>query len=114
MVDKASFIVSVVGAGQMGRGICQSFAMSGYNVQMMDVSLEALKKGKSFIENQLLKGETKAKWDSSFVKSCLERISLVESTEGLSSSNLVIEAATENKELKAKIFKNLDLSLIHI
>jgi len=108
VVDKASFIVSVVGAGQMGRGICQSFAMSGYNVQMMDVSSDALKKGKSFIENQLLKGESKGKWDNDFVKSCLERISLVESIEGLSSSNLVIEAATENKELKAKIFKNLD------
>ena len=72
MVDKTSFVVSVVGAGQMGRGICQSFAMSGYNVQMMDISIEALEKGKGFIENQLLKGESKGKWDNGFVKSCLK------------------------------------------
>tara|TARA_B100000925_G_C22010950_1_gene476461 strand:+ start:9935 stop:10900 length:966 start_codon:yes stop_codon:yes gene_type:complete len=108
VVDKANFVVSVVGAGQMGRGICQSFAMSDFAVQMMDVSAEALERGKSFIENQLLKGESKGKWDSNYVKSCLEKISLVQSIEELSSSNLVIEAATENKELKAKIFKDLD------
>jgi 3-hydroxybutyryl-CoA dehydrogenase len=108
VIDKNSYTVSVVGAGQMGRGICQSFAMSGFRVQMMDVSSEALKRGKEFIENQLLKGEKKEKWDGNFVKTTLSNISLVEDVEGLSNSNIVIEAATENKELKAKIFKNLD------
>jgi 3-hydroxybutyryl-CoA dehydrogenase len=108
VIDKNSYTVSVVGAGQMGRGICQSFAMSGFRVQMMDVSSEALKRGKEFIENQLFKGEKKEKWDGNFVKTTLSNISLVEDVEGLSNSNIVIEAATENKELKAKIFKNLD------
>jgi 3-hydroxybutyryl-CoA dehydrogenase len=108
VVDKASFVVSIVGAGQMGRGICQSFAMSGYTVQLMDVNSDTLKAGKQFIENQLLKGESKGKWDREFVQDTLEKITLVESTDGLSNSNLVIEAATENKNLKVKIFESLD------
>ncbi len=107
MVDKASYIVSVIGAGQMGRGICQSFAMSGFKVQMMDVSEESLTNGLDFIKKQLDKGQSKGKWDESYVAQAMARISVTSDLNDLGSSDLIIEAATENKEVKAKIFRSL-------
>ena len=108
MVDRAKYIVSVVGAGQMGRGISQSFAMSGFTVQMMDVSEESLAAGVDFIKNQLDKGVTKGKWDDNYVKEVLGKINTTSELKDLSNSSLIIEAATENKEIKASIFKSLD------
>jgi 3-hydroxybutyryl-CoA dehydrogenase len=107
MVDKLNFKVGVIGAGQMGRGISQSFAMSGFSVKIMDVSKESLKNGLVFIDKQLEKGESKGKWDQGFVKQTRSLISSTTELEGLTESNLIIEAATENKSLKAKIFKDL-------
>tara|TARA_X000000950_G_C13876490_1_gene645026 strand:+ start:1319 stop:2173 length:855 start_codon:yes stop_codon:yes gene_type:complete len=106
-MDKSSFNVGVIGAGQMGRGICQTFAMSGYSVKMMDNNPKALYEGVEFIKNQLEKGEKKQKWDESFSKSCLEKISQTSDVSELSICDIVIEAATENKEIKFKIFKGL-------
>ena len=100
--------IGIVGAGQMGRGIAQVAAMSGYQVLVFDVSAEGLKKGLEFIETQLKKGVEKSKWDQAFVSSTMSKISTVSDMNGLKVCDLLIEAATENKAIKFDIFKKLD------
>jgi len=63
--------IGVIGAGQMGRGIAQVGAMTGFEVIMYDVSAEGLKKGHEFIATQLQKGQEKGKWDQTFVQNTL-------------------------------------------
>lgn len=100
--------IGIVGAGQMGRGIAQVAAMSGFEVKIFDVSSEGLKKGMDFIQNQLTKGVEKAKWDQVFVADTMQRISTVSEMSALKDCDLLIEAATENKAIKFDIFKKLD------
>jgi 3-hydroxybutyryl-CoA dehydrogenase len=100
--------IGIVGAGQMGRGIAQVAAMSGYQVKLFDVSSEGLKKGMDFIQAQLDKGAGKGKWDAATVKSCMNNIAAVSEITGLSTCDLLIEAATENKIVKFDIFRELD------
>ncbi|MBC7427942.1 MAG: 3-hydroxybutyryl-CoA dehydrogenase [Bacteriovorax sp.] len=100
--------IGIVGAGQMGRGIAQVAAMSGYTVQIFDVSPEGLKKGVEFIQAQMNKGVEKAKWDQANVIKVMELISTVTDMSKLSNCDLLIEAATENKTIKFDIFKKLD------
>ncbi|RPJ75927.1 MAG: 3-hydroxybutyryl-CoA dehydrogenase, partial [Alphaproteobacteria bacterium] len=100
--------IGIVGAGQMGRGIAQVAAMSGYEVKIFDVSTEGLKKGVDFIQAQLTKGIEKAKWDQVFVDSTMKKISAVSELTSFKDCDLLIEAATENKAIKFDIFKKLD------
>ena len=100
--------IGIVGAGQMGRGIAQVAAMSGYKVQVFDVSPEGLKKGVDFIETQLKKGVEKAKWDQAFVEKTMKLIEPVTNMGDMKNADLLIEAATENKTIKFDIFKKLD------
>ena len=100
--------IGIVGAGQMGRGIAQVAAMSGYKVQVFDVSPEGLKKGVDFIETQLKKGVEKAKWDQVFVLKTMKLIEPVNNMGDMKNADLLIEAATENKTIKFDIFKKLD------
>ena len=99
--------VFVVGAGTMGNGIAQVAATSGFDVTCMDVMLPALEKAKSTITkstNKLLdKGTLTAEQ-----KASADRIHFVSSYETLIDADFVIEAATENPELKFKIFRELD------
>ena len=100
--------IGIVGAGQMGRGIAQVAAMSGYSVLIFDVSPEGLKKGVDFIESTLKKGVEKAKWDQAFVEKTMKAISTVNDMNALKDCDLLIEAATENKTIKFDIFRKLD------
>lgn len=100
--------IGVVGAGQMGRGIAQVAAMSGYSVQMFDISKESLDFAMSFIEKQLKRGVEKGKWDGDFVSKTMGALEPVTELNKLSDADLLIEAATENKDIKFKIFKDLD------
>ncbi len=100
--------IGVVGAGQMGRGIAQVAAFSGYEVYLFDVNQEALDFGLDFIKKQLDRGVSKEKWDQKTADDTLARISGVTDIEGLKDVDLAIEAATENKDIKFKIFKSMD------
>lgn len=100
--------IGVVGAGQMGRGIAQVAAFSGYEVYLFDVSDEALKFGLDFIKKQLDRGVQKEKWDQAKADETLGNITGVTKVEDMQDANLVVEAATENKEIKFQIFKSLD------
>ncbi len=100
--------IGVVGAGQMGRGIAQVAAMSGYNVLVFDISEEGLKFGLDFISKQLKRGVEKGKWDDSFVSEVEGRLTGITDMAALKDCDLLIEAATENKKIKFEIFKQLD------
>tara|TARA_Y100000385_G_C13101348_1_gene644725 strand:- start:2164 stop:3054 length:891 start_codon:yes stop_codon:yes gene_type:complete len=101
--------IAVIGAGTMGNGIAHIFAQSGHDVSLIDVNEEALKKAISTIERNLDRQLTKNKITIAEVKSALQHIkTFTEMSEGVKGADLVIEAATENGDIKAKIFKTLD------
>lgn len=100
--------VGVIGAGQMGNGIAQVVAMHGIPVVMSDVSPGSLEKGMNTIAqscDRLIKKELMKEADK---KALLERIHTVTQLSELKDCDCVIEAATENVELKLKLFRDLD------
>lgn len=100
--------IAVVGAGQMGNGIAHVFAQHGFPVTMIDVSQEALDKGRSTIaknvERQVKKGTIPAEDQVKI----LSRIDLKMEIDAAADASLVIEAASEDSGLKYKIFTDLD------
>ena len=100
--------IAVVGAGQMGNGIAHVFAQSGFVVTMIDVSKDALDKGRSTIEKNLDRLVKKGTLQEADKSATLGRIALETSLEQAADAALVVEAATENRDLKFKIFSDLD------
>ncbi len=100
--------IGVIGAGQMGRGIAQVAAQAGFEVLMMDAKAQALEHGLGFIKAQLDKGTAKGKWSEDEASAALSRLSGASALEDLADCDLIIEAATENKNIKFEIFKKLD------
>ncbi len=100
--------IAVVGAGQMGNGIAHVFAQSGFPVTMIDVSPEALRAGEATIRKNLGRQVKKGTIAEEVLTETIGRISLSESLDGAKDASLVIEAATENSELKYRIFADLD------
>jgi 3-hydroxybutyryl-CoA dehydrogenase len=101
-------VVGIVGAGQMGRGIAQVAAQTGYQVVLFDAFQKSLEFGHQFIKNQLDKGAEKGKWSAADGAAAFARITPVLELAQLKNCDLVVEAATENKQLKLEIFKQLD------
>lgn len=100
--------IGVIGAGQMGNGIAQVAASIGLNVVMYDISETALEKGMATISkscDRFVKKETMTESDK---KQLLERIKTSTQMSDFKSCQLVVEAATENLDLKLKIFSDLD------
>ena len=102
--------IAVVGAGQMGNGIAHVFAQSGFSVTMIDVSQAALDKGRSTIEKNLDRQVKKGSIGEADKTSTLERISLGTTMDVAGDASLIVEAATENRDLKFRIFSDLDSS----
>lgn len=102
-------VVSVIGSGTMGNGIVHCFALAGYRVNLIDISAESLEKGMGAInknlDRQLLKGTISIELKDSALKNIK---SYTEMEDGVRDSDLVIEAATENIDIKLKIFRDLD------
>ena len=102
--------IAVIGAGTMGNGIAHVFAQSGFKVQLIDISEEALKKGISTISKNLDRLVSKEKISESDKDATLNNITVfTDITQGVEYASLVVEAATENIDLKLKIFKQLDI-----
>ena len=100
---------AVIGAGTMGNGIAHVFAQKGYNVSLIDVSQPALDKALATIAKNLDRQVTKGLMDEAAKESALQNITtFTEMSEGVKGAEIVIEAATENVDLKMKIFKSLD------
>jgi len=101
--------VAVIGSGTMGNGIAHTFAQSGYKVQLIDISQDALDRGMATIAKNLDRMVSKEKISEADKENTLSNITTYTSMkEGVSSAGLVVEAATENQDLKLKIFKDLD------
>jgi len=101
--------ISVIGAGTMGNGIAHVFAMKGFRVQLIDVSAAALEKAIKTIDGNLDRMVKKEQISEADKAATLARISTNTSIEdGIRNAELVVEAATENVDLKLKIFQQMD------
>ena len=101
--------IAVIGAGTMGNGIAHVFAQSGYNVNLIDLSQDALEKAFGTITKNLDRQLAKEKITAENKEDTLARITLhTNMVAGIEGADLVVEAATENTSLKLKIFKQLD------
>ena len=100
--------VGIVGAGTMGNGIAQACATQGVNVVMVDISEAAVNKGLATVAGSLDRLIKKEKMTAADKDTALARIKVSTSYDDLKAAQLVIEAATENFDLKVKILKQLD------
>ncbi len=100
--------VTVVGSGTMGNGIAHVFAQFGYRVNLVDVSDEILKNALAKIEKNLARQVRKEVLTDEQAKETLQRIHPATELSVAKDSFLVVEAVSENRELKEKIFKQLD------
>ncbi|MEO9210773.1 MAG: 3-hydroxybutyryl-CoA dehydrogenase [Ginsengibacter sp.] len=101
--------VSVIGAGTMGNGIAHVFAQNDFKVNLIDRELEQLQKALATIQKNLDRQVSKGIIDEAVKEKTLGNITTATSVkEGVANADLVVEAATENIDLKLKIFKEID------
>lgn len=101
--------IAVIGAGTMGNGIAHVFAQHGYQVNLIDVSDDALDKALKTIEKNLDRMLSKEKITAETKEKTLSNLhKITKLKEGVSNADLVVEAATENMDIKLSIFKEMD------
>lgn len=101
--------ITVIGSGTMGNGIAHVFAQTGYAVTLVDISKEALDRGIATITKNLDRQVAKGTLTEADKAATLGRIQPVtDLASGVASADLVVEAATENVDLKLKIFRDID------
>jgi 3-hydroxybutyryl-CoA dehydrogenase len=101
--------IAVIGSGTMGNGIAHVFAQNGHQVSLIDISEEALKKAVATIDKNLSRQVEKGTITEDVKKQALANITTTSFLkEGVADVELVVEAATENIDLKLKIFKEID------
>ena len=101
--------IAVIGAGTMGNGIAHVFAQNGYKVNLIDISTEALDKAFKTIEKNLDRMLSKEKITTETKEKTLSNLHKITNLkEGVSDADLVVEAATENMDIKLSIFKEMD------
>jgi 3-hydroxybutyryl-CoA dehydrogenase len=101
--------VSVIGAGTMGNGIAHTFAQFGYQVSLIDISQASLDKAVATITKNLDRMVAKERISESDKNNTLKNISTFTDMKiGVANADLIVEAATENIDLKLKIFKDMD------
>ncbi|WP_029037985.1 3-hydroxyacyl-CoA dehydrogenase family protein [Salinimicrobium xinjiangense] len=103
--------IAVIGAGTMGNGIAHTFAQFGYKTNLIDISEKSLERGMNTISGNLDRMVAKEKISEEDKNSTLNNITtFTQLSEGVKDVDLVVEAATENVDLKLSIFKQLDES----
>ena len=100
--------IAVIGAGQMGNGIAHVFAQGGHDVTMIDVSAEALQRGRDTIAKNLDRQVKKGALTGEDANVALSRINTALTLDHVADAALVVEAATERTDLKFRIFEDLD------
>ena len=101
--------IAVIGAGTMGNGIAHVFAQNGYNVQLIDASEQALEKAMATIGKNMDRMIAKEKISEADKAAALDRLKTsTDMKSGVAHADLVVEAATENTDLKKKIFRDMD------
>lgn len=102
--------IAVIGSGTMGNGIAHTFAQFGYQVNLIDINQEALNRAISTISKNLDRQVAKGTITETEKATTLKNIvNFTDMKAGVSNADLIVEAATENLELKLKIFKDLDV-----
>jgi 3-hydroxybutyryl-CoA dehydrogenase len=102
-------IVTVIGSGTMGNGICHVFAQSGFNVHMMDINQGAMDKAMATIGKNMDRQVAKSTLTEEAKAEALGRITTyTDMAEAVKDADIIIEAATENIDLKIKIFEQID------
>ncbi len=99
--------IGVIGAGQMGSGIAHVCAVAGLDVRMVDVAEEALSRAVALVEHNLGRQTARGKLAEDDMRAALSRISTGTDYAAFGDCDLVIEAATENEEVKREVFKQL-------
>ena len=101
--------IAVIGAGTMGNGIAHTFAQSGYEVSLIDISADSLQRGINTIEKNLDRMLKREKISEDDKQNTLDKITTFTSmNDGVAGVDLVVEAATENMDIKLNIFSQLD------
>jgi 3-hydroxybutyryl-CoA dehydrogenase len=100
--------IAVLGAGQMGNGIAHVFAQHGFPVTMIDISRDALARGRDTVAKNLDRQVKKGTLQSADKDATLARIATETSLDAVADASLVVEAVTENRELKFKLFTDVD------
>jgi len=100
--------IGVIGAGTMGNGIAHVSALSGFDTVLVDVKDEFVQRGFDTIQKNMDRQVKKEKISQSELETSMNRITLSTDYNQLSACDLIIEAATENKDIKLNIFKELD------
>ncbi|MGH1422047.1 MAG: 3-hydroxybutyryl-CoA dehydrogenase [Hyphomonas sp.] len=99
--------IGVIGAGQMGNGIAHVSALAGYNVILSDISADALEAGVVAIEKNMARQLSRDLITKGEMEAALSKISTSSSIKAHEATDLVIEAATERREIKEQIFKSI-------
>ncbi|MCU0837623.1 MAG: 3-hydroxybutyryl-CoA dehydrogenase [Rhodospirillales bacterium] len=100
--------IGVVGAGTMGNGIAQIFAVAGYDVIMRDIKEEFVERGLKTVAKNLDRLIARGKLTAEAKDQALARIRTATTLDGFGDRDLIIEAIVENVEIKAKLFRDLD------
>lgn len=100
--------IMVIGAGQMGGGIAQVAAQSGFDTVQYDINMDLVDKGMAVMDKNLSRSVTKGKLTEEEKQAVLGRVTCSTSLEDAADCDLVIEAIVENLEIKAKVFEELD------
>lgn len=103
-----SEIIGVIGAGTMGNGIAQVAARAGYDVVMRDVKDEFLERGLKAIDKSLQRDVDKERLSEDEKKTIVSRIQTTTELEAMKEASLVVEAVTENLDVKLEVFRALD------
>jgi len=103
--------IGIIGAGQMGNGIAHVVALSGYDVRVNDLKREAFDNAMATIERNMTRQVAKGLIDDDDKQRAIDRIKFAESFADFADADIVIEAATEEEEVKRKIFQGLCSSL---
>ena len=105
--------VGIVGAGQMGTGIAQVFALAGYAVLLNDINAESLARGIESIERNMERQVARGKLAAADKAQAMARIRTTPDLSDLGPMDLIIEAATEKESVKDAIFKSLQMFHLH-
>ena len=100
-------VIGVVGAGTMGAGIAQVACLGGFETALHDPVAEALERGAQQLRATLLKGAERGRWSEADARAAEERLRASPQLEDLAGSELVIEAAPEDRDLKRDVFGRL-------
>jgi 3-hydroxybutyryl-CoA dehydrogenase len=99
--------IGVIGAGQMGNGIAHVSALAGYDVILSDIADESLAKGMKAIERNMARQVGRGQYDQGAMDTALARIKPTTVLKDHEAANMVIEAATERREIKEQIFRSI-------